>query len=224
MDLKQAMNERHSVRSYRNQPIETEKAEALDAFIQECNQKGDLHIQLVLNEPKAFDSFMAHYGKFSGVQNYIALVGKKSKDLQEKIGYYGAAIMLRAQALGLNTCWVALTYKKVKAAFTVDKGEKLCSVLAVGYGQTQGKPHKGKTLEEASSSAITPAPDWFIRGVNAALLAPTAMNQQKFQLALLDNHTVQVSAKSGFYTKMDMGIVKYFFELGAEEEDFVWKK
>lgn len=73
MDLKQAMNERHSVRSYRNQPIETEKAEALDAFIQECNQKGDLHIQLVLNEPKAFDSFMAHYGKFSGVQNYIAL-------------------------------------------------------------------------------------------------------------------------------------------------------
>ncbi|MEI3552822.1 MAG: nitroreductase family protein [Acutalibacteraceae bacterium] len=43
-----------------------------------CNQESGLHIQLVTNEPKAFDSFMAHYGKFKGVTNYLALIGKKN--------------------------------------------------------------------------------------------------------------------------------------------------
>lgn len=224
MDLKTAMKERHSVRSYLNKPIEVEKAEILKAFIRECNQSGDLHIQLVLNEPKAFDGFMAHYGKFSGVRNYIALIGKKTEDLQEKIGYFGAKLILLAQALGLNTCWVAMTYKKIKTAFTIMTGEKLCSILALGYGMTQGIPHKGKCLNEVSASAITPVPEWFTEGVKAALLAPTAMNQQKFYFTLVSADTVKASTKGGFYTKMDLGIAKYYFELGAGDIRFQWVK
>ena len=57
--------------------------------IEECNKESGLHIQLVEDEPKAFAGMMAHYGKFSGVTNYIALVGKKGADLEEKCGYYG---------------------------------------------------------------------------------------------------------------------------------------
>lgn len=112
MEFLAAIEQRHAVRAYLNKPIEKEKADALRLLIEECNRKGDLHIQLVLNEPKAFDSFMAHYGNFSGVTNYIALIGKKCGDLDEKIGYYGEKIALYAQTLGLNTCWVAMTYKK----------------------------------------------------------------------------------------------------------------
>ncbi|MGN1052601.1 MAG: nitroreductase family protein [Candidatus Scatosoma sp.] len=213
MDLKKAMKERHSVRSYLEMPIETEKAEALQTLINECNQDGGLHIQLVLNEPKAFDGFMAHYGKFSGVKNYVALIGEKGKD--EKIGYYGEKIVLTAQSLGLNSCWVAMTYKKIKTAFKIEKGEKLYCVLALGYGATQGVVHKSKAYEQVSN-AIN-APEWFIDGVNAALLAPTAMNQQKFTFTY-ENGKVGAKAGIGFYSIIDLGIAEYHFELGAGKE------
>ncbi|MGN0783514.1 MAG: nitroreductase family protein [Christensenellales bacterium] len=218
MDLKKAMQERHSVRSYLDKPIESGLLKELTAVIDECNADGGLHIQLVVNEPKAFDGFMAHYGKFSGVKNYVALVGGKGKD--EKIGYYGEKIVLAAQALGLNTCWVAMTYKKIKTAFAVGKGEKLYCVLALGYGATQGVAHKSKS-ESKVSVGYDSAPESFKNGVKAALLAPTAVNQQKFTFSY-ENGEVTAKAGVGFYSKIDLGIAKYHFELGSGTTDVNW--
>lgn len=132
------------------------------------------------NEPKAFDSFMTHYGKFSGVQNYIVLVGKKDERLDELCGYYGERLVIKDQQLGLNTCWVAMTYKKIPSAFIIDKGEKLTVVISLGYGKIQGVSHKIKTIEQVSNVS-SDTPEWFKNGVELALLAPTAMNQQKFK-------------------------------------------
>ena len=122
MDLLQAMKERHSVRSYKEKPIEAGTVERLRSFITECNKESGLHMQLVLDEFHAFKGFMAHYGKFSGVRNYIALIGRKGNDLEEKCGYYGERIVLYAQTLGLNTCWVALTYGKVIVKYHFELG------------------------------------------------------------------------------------------------------
>lgn len=220
MDLQEAMETRHSVRAYTAQKITGEVKERLQQMLAQCNAESGLHMQLVLEEPKAFDSFMAHYGKFSGVRNYIAMIGQKGDKLDELCGYYGEKMVLYAQQLGLNTCWVGLTYSKVKDAFQIDDGEKLCCVIAIGYGATQGSSHKSKPAEAVSHVDGT-EPQWFCKGVEAALLAPTAMNQQKFQFTLKDN---QVSAKAGrgFYSKVDLGIVKYHFELGAGKDKFVW--
>lgn len=220
MDLLNAMEERHSVRSYSSKKIEGEVKDKLQSFIKECNKESGLNMQLVLNEPNAFDSFMAHYGKFSGVKNYIALIGKKSADLEEKCGYYGEKVVLFAQALGLNTCWVAMTYKKIKTAFKINNGEKLCLVIAIGYGDTQGVAHKSKPKNDVIKASGN-VPEWFEKGVDCALLAPTAMNQQKFVFTLDGN---KVSAKAGlaFYSKVDLGIAKYHFELGAGENNFQW--
>ncbi len=220
MTLKEAMNARHSVRSYENRQIPAEIISALQEKIDACNKEADMHIQLVTNEPKAFDGRMAHYGKFSGVGNYIAMIGKKGPDLEEKCGYYGEQIVLLAQQLGLNTCWVAMTFSKIKSAYTVKSGEKFCLVISLGYGLTQGVAHKSKSMEELCKVSGE-APEWFKSGMKAALLAPTAMNQQKFVLTLNDK---EVSAKAGmaFYSKMDLGIVKYHFELGAGKENFKW--
>ena len=216
-----AIYDRHSVRQYKNQPLSKEVIHALRSEIDACNQESGLHIQLVTNEPKAFDGFMAHYGKFKGVTNYLALVGKKEPSLEEKCGYFGEKLVLFAQELGLNTCWVAMTYSKIKTAFQVGKGEKLCIVIALGYGETQGLPHKSKSMEEVVQLNGS-APEWFQKGVQAALLAPTAINQQKF-LFRLDKNRVSVKAGFGFYTKIDMGIVKYHFEIGAGKEHFQWE-
>ncbi len=215
-DLKAAMLARHSVRSYLDKPIPQEIVDALRDAVQECNTASGLHIQLVVDEPQAFGGFMAHYGKFSGVKNYLALVGPKGAGLDEKCGYYGERLVLKAQALGLNTCWVAMTYSKIPGAFQIGSGEKLTVVIALGYGKTQGVPHKSKPLS-AVSNAGDGTPDWFKAGVEAALLAPTAMNQQKFTFTYADG---KVSAKAGmgFYAKVDLGIVKYHFELGSNHK------
>lgn len=220
MNLTEAMKVRHSVRQYKNKPLETKVISALQAEIADCNKESGLNIQLVTNEPKAFDGFMAHYGKFSGVTNYIALIGKKDSELDEKCGYFGERLVLKAQQLGLNTCWVAMTYSKIKTAFSLDKGEKLCLVIALGYGQTQGIPHKSKAISEVAR-VDKEMPDWFNSGVEAALLAPTAMNQQKF-LFSFDGDKVSAKAGIGFYAKVDLGIVKYHFEVGAGTENFEW--
>ncbi len=221
MDITEAIKKRHSVRQYTARPLGENIISALRQEISACNSESGLHIQLVTNEPKAFDGFMARYGKFNGVANYLAMVGKKDANLDEKCGYYGERIVLKAQQLGLNTCWVAVTYSKVKSAYSVEKGEKLCLVIALGYGEIQGIPHKSKSLAEISESGDNP-PDWFKRGIEAALLAPTAMNQQKFKF-ILNGNSVTAKSSSGFCTKIDLGIVKYHFEVAAGTENFTWK-
>lgn len=222
MTLKEAMQARHSVRQYREEALRKEDAALLREEIEACNAESGLHIQLVCGEPKAFSGLLARYGKFSGVTNYIALVGKKGPDLSETCGYFGERIVLRAQQIGLNTCWVAMTYSKVPSAFSAGEGEKLCAVIAVGYGKTQGSGHRVKSLREVTEGE-PPFPEWFVSGVEAALLAPTAMNQQKFRFALQGNR-VSATAGSGFYTKLDLGIVKYHFAMGAGADAFTWDR
>ena len=220
MDIFEAMRQRHSVRSYENKPLSDKVVEKLENLIAQCNEESKLHIQLVKNEPKAFDSTMAHYGKFSGVTNYVAMIGKKSPKLDELCGYYGEKIVLAAQMMGLNTCWVAMTFKKIPDAYQVASGEKLAIVIAVGYGQTAGTAHKSKEADKVSNED-TSAPDWFKKGVQAALLAPTAMNQQKFHFDLLGDK-VRAKEGLGFYTKIDLGIAKYHFEIGSGKGNAIW--
>lgn len=223
MTMIEAIHARHSVRNYQAKAIPQEIVDRLQAEIDACNKESGLHIQLVTNEPKAFDGFMAHYGKFSGVQNYIALIGTKAADLEEKVGYYGERVALLAQSLGLNTCWVAMTFSKgvTKKHCTIRNGEKLVVVLSLGYGENQGTARKSKSVSELSNYAVG-MPEWFKAGVATAMLAPTAMNQQKFLLTLNDT-SVEAKSLGGFYSKVDLGIVKYHFEVGAGKENFNWK-
>ncbi|MBQ9328101.1 MAG: nitroreductase [Solobacterium sp.] len=220
MDLKEAMQVRHSVRSYLDQPIEAAIVAQLREEVEQANEESGLHLQLVINEPKAFQGGLAHYGSFSGVTDYLALVGPKGKQLEEACGYYGERIVLKAQTLGLNSCWVGLTFKKIPGAFQVRNGEKLAAVIALGYGVTSGIAHKSKSVEEVSNVTIH-SPDWFRNGVNAALNAPTAVNQQKFRLELQKDR-VQATAGLGFFSRMDLGIIKLHFELGSGKGNDIW--
>ena len=209
MEIIELMKERHSVRQYTDKKIEKEKREVLNALIAKINQKAGLHIQIIYDEPKCFNSMMAHYGKFDGVNNYIALVREKSKP-DESLGYYGEQIVLKAQELGLNTCWVAMTHGKSKAQ--IDKGEKLVCLISLGYGKTAGAAHKSKKLSEVCNYKKD-MPEWFLSGMEAALLAPTAMNRQKFYFELLPDNSIKITCGRGLYTKLDLGIVKYHFEV-----------
>ena len=224
MTLQEAIKARHSVRQYLDKPIEAEKINQLQALIDESNREAGLHIQLVTDEPNAFSGGLAKYGKFSGISNYIAMVCKKGDDTT--LGFYGEKVVLLAQSLGLNTCWVGLTFKNQSDKYQVAAGEKLVCVVSLGYGANQGVQHpQKKTLYDVAEGKSYP--DWFVRGVEAALLAPTAVNQQLFRFILHDGNKVE--AKKAFsltngmgYAPIDLGIAKCHFEVGAGKENFEW--
>jgi len=214
MTIVDAINERHSVRSYLSRPIEPEKRAVLDKMAAEINAESGLNIQIIYDEPTCFGGGKAHYGKFSGVENYISIVGKKGSSLDEKAGYYGEKLVLFAQMLGLNTCWVALTHGKSKAV--IGKGEKEAIIISLGYGASQGQQHNSKA-ETDVSSVKEDSPDWFKAGVKAALSAPTAINQQKFRIEQA-GEKAKITAPFGICTKIDLGIVKYHFEAASGHE------
>lgn len=211
MEIMEIIRARHSVRQYLDRKIETEKRTELDELCAALNEESGLNMQIVYDDPKCFQSLLAHYGKFRGVENYIAIVGPKSDELEEKAGYFGEKLVLKAQELGLNTCWVALTHGKAKA--NISKGEKLAVIIAVGYGATQGVNHKNKKVSELAE-VKDDDPQWYIDGVEAAMLAPTAVNQQKFYIER-DGENVSITAPRGSLTKMDLGIVKCHFEMAT---------
>ena len=228
MTLQEAIKERHSVRKYTDDPIPEGTLAVLRNKVWEINKETGLHIQLVTDEPKAFSGLIC-YGTFSGVKNYFVMAGKKGDDLDEKIGYWGERRVLLAQTLGLNTCWAGLSYSKIPGTYELEEGEKIACYISLGIGRSQGKVHKSKPAKEVSNASDV-TPKWFQQGVEAALLAPTAVNQQKFFIEYLGHKDYSklplVSAKPTFsmvgYSKIDLGIVKCHFEVGAGKENFEW--
>jgi nitroreductase len=206
MDILEAMQRRHSVRQYLETPLSDEIRDRLQQEAEACSREGGLHLQLITDEPDAFSGALAHYGRFSGVRNYIVLAGKEAPDLLERAGYYGERLVITAQQLGLNTCWVALSFSRRKTRYTLDRGEKFLLVISLGYGAAQGTPHRSKPVSRLIRCE-DPVPDWFRRGAEYALLAPTAMNQQRFLLELVSDRTVRASALPGPWSRLDLGIV-----------------
>ena len=222
-DILTTMEERHSVRAYMEEKkISHEQKAKLQECIDACVAESGLEILLVTEEPEAFSNFAARYGHFTGVRNYLVLAGPDAPDLEEKCGYYGQELVLLAQQLKLNTCWVALTFSKRRVRKLVSKGNKLCIVISVGRGETPGRPRKTRKIEDLSNQTVN-SPAWFKRGVLAAMLAPTAINQQSFYIELAnDQRTVSIVSKGGPCSSIDLGIVKHDFELAAGPENFSW--
>lgn len=214
MTILEAIEQRHSVRTYQNKPIEASIIQELNQEIEACNREGDLSIQLITGDPDVFKGLLAHYGGFRNVSNYIALVGPARDSLDEAAGYYGERLVLKAQQLGLNSCWVAATYKKGRCRAVIKENQKMVCIIAIGYGATQGAPHKSKPMEKLCQ-VTGDMPQWFKDGMHAAILAPTAMNQQKFIITLDGDH-VTYTTKKGAYANVDLGIAKYHFQAGAK--------
>ncbi|MCH5182050.1 MAG: nitroreductase [Prevotellaceae bacterium] len=227
LTLEEAIAARHSVRRYQPRDLAPEAEEALRRRIESLNAESGLHIQLVTGEPRAFRG-LASYGVFRGVRNYLVMAGPRTPYAGEAIGRNGEKLVLLAQQTGLNSCWAGLTYRSVKPAFSLAPGERVYCLIALGYGQESGRPRRSKRPEDVSD--WTPAaPEWYRRGVEAALLAPTAVNQQRFRFRLLAPDAAgrpRVEVRRLFslagYTHIDLGIAKLHFEIGAGTDNFAW--
>ena len=209
----EAISERHSVRNYKANKIENEKISKLKELIDKLNTEGKLHLQFMEDAGNTFNRLLNKVMGLGSAPSVIACVGKDDETLDQRVGYYGEKLVLYAQKLGLNTCWAG-TFNKKNIGAKVEDGERLVIAIAIGYGENPGRPRKSKSLSQVCESEVE-SPDWFTKGVEAALLAPTAINQQKFLIKLKQDGTVEFTDKGGVLSQVDLGIVKCHFEIGS---------
>ena len=219
MDLKEAMQKRHMVRKYIDKSLPDDLINRINERISMNNEKHKLSMKLMINNNKGVNSIMKLI-MAKGVNNFIILAGDNSENLDERLGYSGADIMLYAQTLELNTWWVGGTFNRSVSQYVENK--KVTGIIAIGYGESQGKPHKSKMVEDVSKYNGTIIPSWFISGVDGALLAPTALNKQDFMI-IGDGNKVKIECDNGIFTGSNLGLIKYHFELGAGKENFEWE-
>ena len=213
MTIREAMLERHSVRNYQDKAIDADAVTALNEMIEKCNREGNLHLQLLTDAGNTFNRLLSKAMGLGSAPSVIACVGPDDETLDERVGYYGEKIVILAQQLGLNTCWAG-TYNKKNVPAVIGNGERLSIVIAIGYGVDGGRQRKSKTVSDVIRGNEADMPEWFIEGAKMALLAPTAVNQQKFEL-VLKGDDFEVVDKGGIMSKIDKGIVKYHFEVGS---------
>lgn len=217
LSIEEAIKARHSVRVYQKKSIPEDVVKQLNDFIEECNREGNLHFQFLEDAGNTFNRLLNKAMGLGSAPSVIACIGEDDPTLDSRIGYYGEKIVIFAQQLGLNTCWAG-TYNKKNVKATLSDKERLAIVIAIGYGENQGRVRKSKSVAQVIQGEEKDMPDWFIKGVETALLAPTAINQQKFIFVLKDGEKVEIIDKGGVLSQIDCGIVKYHFEIGSGRE------
>ncbi|MBQ6560497.1 MAG: nitroreductase [Erysipelotrichaceae bacterium] len=216
MTEKEAILARHTVRNYQDKPIAPETVRLIEEKIRELNEISGLHLQFVAEAGNTYNRFMNKTMGLSTAPSVIACVGPDEENLDQEIGYYGEKLVLYLQTLGLNTCWAGMFNKKGLTA-EIREGERLVITIAVGYGKDQGRQHRSKSIEQVTEGKAE-RPEWFTEGAKMALLAPTAINQQKFLIRLNDDDTVDFIDRKGPFSQVDLGIVKCHFDIGAERK------
>lgn len=220
MTIKEAIPQRHMVRKYMKKPMPNDTVRLLNVRIADNNTKYGLNMKLVTDNSDGIGG-IAKLLLTKSVYNYVVLAGKNGSDLDEKLGYCGADLILYAQTLGLNTWWCGGMFNGKGAAKHLESANvRINGVIAIGYGQMQGIPHKSKTVDEISRYSGE-APQWFKDGAEALLYAPTALNKQPYMVTGNGNN-VTITAGNGHFSGIDLGIGKYFFEVGAGKDNFQW--
>jgi nitroreductase len=231
MTLLEAIDVRRSRRKYLPDPIDAQVIERLQALASEYSQKAGARIELVFNDGSAFDSLRKTYGMLTGVRNYAGLIARKDNPLAvERLGYYGELLMLHAVALGLGTCWVGGSFDRASCPFRLIDCEEIVCTIALGvingrnslresliYGVTHRKTKTAGQMMDADA----PAPDWFLAGMRAVQKAPSAVNRQPVVFSWKGGAvTAGTPGKGDTGSRLDLGIAKAHFELGAGRNIF----
>lgn len=229
MDTKKylsAITKRCSRRKYIDKPMEDVQIERLNGLIQKYNETSCLRIQLRLGEgAELFDGFKKSYGFFSGVQSYLAMVGKKDDPhRKEKVGRFGELLILDATDMGLSTCWVGGTYDAKIAQKLAYEDEVLECVISIGYSDEkhslrerliEGLVHRKDSIKYSVGDKDDTIADWFFEGMSAVYLVPSALNQKPFHFEYSAGNVTARATKDTPYAMIDLGIAKLHFEIGS---------
>lgn len=234
-----AIKIRKSRRRFTGEPIHSETLEQMEESLLHMNSGSEgVRGVIVTTQPdKVFKGIIGSYGKIKNPPAYIAFIGNMKDGLvQEKLGYFGESVILEATSKGLATCWIGGFFdeKVVKQQISLKDDEKVLAVTPIGYSpeafESEEKlmslsvsSHKRKPLTDlVQGLAETEWPSWIRSGLEAARLAPSAVNRQPWRFRVeADEVTVKIDHNFlpfGISKRLDCGIAMLHFELGAFHE------
>jgi nitroreductase len=179
MDIFQAINDRRSIRKYKDQPVEWEKVGlVLDAARLAPSWKNSQCWRfLVLNSAVKKDALLTAFpednpGKKALSQAPVVIVvcaDPAESGVENGIEYYVADtaiafehICLAAFGLGLGTCWMGLFNEAIiKKELDIPAGIRVVGVTPLGYPDQEPKQRPRKELTE-----IVHYNDWGVSNVN----------------------------------------------------------
>ncbi len=189
-----------------------------------------------MNEPTTdiFKGIIGGYGKVSGSPAFIAFIGDmRASSVQEEVGYTGEGIILEATTLGLNTCWVAGFFRPENVASLVEikDNERVLAVTPVGYASRFeslaerlmtgfGLTHRRLSLSKLVGGwRVDNLPEWAKVSLEAARLAPSAVNRQPWGFDVEDDGITVFVRTSGpefnISKRLDCGIAMLHIEVAA---------
>jgi nitroreductase len=215
---------RKSRRRYDNQPLTTEQIERLKYVCNNFRPFSSARVRLVnQSADKILKGVIGSYGKIKGAPAFFVFIGDKRDPLvQEQLGYTGEGIILEAEALQLNTCWVGgfFSLKAVRTLIDINEKEAVIAVAPIGVAPERysfeerlltafGLTHKRKPLSELTIGLNERGwPDWIKAALYAARLAPSAVNRQPWRFHVKPD-SITISTDGG-ETKRDWVMSKRF--------------
>ncbi|MFC1916669.1 nitroreductase family protein [Chloroflexota bacterium] len=231
-----AIEKRRSRRHFdESRPIESDTLSALDMVCKRFVPFPNARSCLVTESVKGvFKGIVGSYGKIKDTPAFIAFSGNMgSAPVQEEVGYTGEGVILEATALGLNTCWVAGFFKpeSVAALVEIKSNERVLAVTPVGYARRfESMEEKlmtgfGHTHRRLPVSKLIcglgrgELPEWVRASIQAASLAPSAINRQPWGFDMEDGSII-VYVRSGgpefsVSKRLDCGIAMLHVEVAA---------
>lgn len=240
-ELYEAIFQRFSVRTY-------QLAEPTDLFSDLEKKLADItpikshsRIDLVKGRAavtKVLTGNVGRYGIISNPAGFLGFVGDTNKDhYLEEIGYQGEQAILWATKLGLGSCWVGGLFKPDKGTELLSPlgpNEKLIAIATLGLKAEGSKTNlkrramkfltanRGKkaTLSDVIDPlAVSTLPAPIVKGLEAVLVAPSAVNRQPWRFQLegsnLSLYSTATNPTSTDSTRLDCGIAMCHFTIAA---------
>jgi len=228
----EAIFTRRSRRKYKKDALPQNKLLHLDSVCESFRPFPEARSVLVKeSSEQIYRGFIGSYGMIENAPGYIAFIGDMfSPRVQEALGYTGEGIILEATALGLGTCWVGGYFypDAVADQISIEKNERVLAVTPVGIPQGAfsfqeklmtgfGYMHKRKKLNDLVTG--TSKLEWMKTALEAARLAPSAVNRQPWRF-ILDDTTISIDLDKDrdsykISRRLDCGIAMLHLELGA---------
>ncbi len=215
---------RRSRREFDSTKLDSSLLTHLQAVCGEFRPFPQARAEIVAQSPdEIFKGVIGHYGKIKGAPALIAFIGNMDDPyIQEKVGYLGEGIILEATAMDLATCWVGGFFRPKVAASVIgtSENERVLAVTPIGYAIKDfsleerimtgfGRSHRRKRLAELVTGLDQVKwPQWIISALEAATLAPSAINRQPWCFYVEpDSITVSVGSPK-YLSKLEYGISK----------------
>lgn len=197
----------------------------------------EVRAELINHSPdKVFKGAIGDYGKIKNAPLFIAFIGNTNNPfINEMVGYAGEGIILEATSLNLATCWVGGFFRPETAAELagVRENETVLAVTPVGYAKESltfeervmggfGCHNKRIPLEELVTGMEEQKwPKWLKPVLEAARLAPSAVNRQPWRFHL-EPGSITVSVDNlkdthNISKRLDCGITMLHIEVAARD-------